>query len=81
MSTYLFDDENEELDLNESILVNNNTHDSDWSSNLEGIMKAFSQGSFRIVHININSITNKFHHIFKIINNTNCDLIFINETR
>ena len=48
-------------------------------------LKVFKQTrvekKFLIVHLNINYLANKFHHVNEMLSHSNCDLLFLNETK
>lgn len=45
------------------------------------IKQLMNRGQFHIVHLNINSVFNKFEHILSILDNTNVDIIALNEIK
>ena len=71
-------------DLNESLFVEKVVADyslSDDSDMLIKLKASMNIGSFHIIHLNINSIFNKFEHIFDILDKTDVDILALNEIK
>ena len=45
------------------------------------IKNQMTHGNFHIIHININSLFNKIEHVFEFINDTNVDIVSLNEIK
>ena len=66
-----------ELKLNETIDVKFE-ESTNWSNIIQSKMNS---GSFHIVHLNINSIFNKFEHVFSMLDNLKLDIIALSEAK
>ena len=54
---------------------------AEWLVSLKVFKQTRVEKKFLIFHLNINSLANKFHHVNEILSHSNCDLLFLNETK
>ena len=59
----------------------NETIDSNYDTWLNHVVDESEDKCFKIIHLNINSVFNKFEHIFTMLNNLNFDIIALNEIK
>ena len=71
---------NEPYVFNQSDLTINSTFNEDFSI-VSSINDIKNEGQFTILHLNINSIFNKFEHVNNILNSGICDILFLNEIK
>ncbi len=55
--------------------------DNKMDSWLENVRSVSEHNNFKILHLNINSMFNKFEHVFSLLNEFNFDIIALNEVK